>query len=160
MKQAYNNISLTPGAHNKGLVSIKVAAKEWLSNTVLIDFATGAVSTAITFLTGKGWIDINFIPGSYTMDEIPKISKNGTAYEITIAGTINNNDVSIQQIIESIRYNELIIIATDKNGDRKITGNTLKAMLPSFINKTISSSQQINASFSYESDTIPPFYTA
>lgn len=158
MKQVYGAIKQKTGVLNKGIVKIKVAAKEWVTNSVLIDFSTGAVITALTFSTGKGWKEIELAPYTYDYEEKPKLTKHGTVYEAIASGILNNNDTTTYQLIESIRYHELIVLCIDKVGDTKIIGNTEKGASIFFGQKTGSSSEQISVSISLETDKLCPYY--
>ena len=44
MLQAYNSITLKPGATNAGICGIKIAPREWLAADPVIDFNTGKVN--------------------------------------------------------------------------------------------------------------------
>ena len=158
MKQVNADIKSKTGAHFKGITKIQVAAKEWVSNTIDIDFSTGKVITALTFVAGCGWEEIQFIPGSYNFEEKSKDTKNGSVYDITVTGIMNNNDAATQQLIESIRNHELIVLVTDKTQAIKLAGTLDRGMIAKFSPKTNSNTEQIEFTAAVENEFLTPYY--
>jgi hypothetical protein len=158
MKQVYNNINLQNGGLNNGLYKILVAPKEWISNSVDIDYRTGAVKTEVNFVAGKNFIELELIPNSYILEEKNKSSRNGQYYEISIVGTINKLTVDVRQTLETLKHHQLICIAFDKNKSKKIIGNTDNAMHLSFGNKTPNNSIHTDISLMIECEETAPYY--
>lgn len=161
MKPAYNSIATIKGAVNGGICSIQIAPREWLNAAPVVDFLTGKITTPITFITGKDWLNIEFIPQSHNYEENEKLSKSGKYFEIKFSGIINYADASLQQVLETMRYNQFIIKLIDRNKKIKIIGLPFSAMLPLLSNKSLNTSfgnQYTEFSFSLNSENAPPFY--
>ncbi len=161
MKPVYSNVDLKPGAHNGGIITIQVAAKEWLSSDPVISFMSGKVTTAITLLEGFNWLTLEFTPGSYTYDEKPKQSKPGTYYEVTAAGIINYSDPDLQQVLQTLRYHQVVAIVTNRNKFRKVVGNTEYGMIPqigNIITNAASGKEYAEFSLLAQTEASPPFY--
>jgi hypothetical protein len=162
MKQVYGDIQLKPGSTNAGISKIQVAPKEWLSGDLVIDFSTGVISTAIGLLSGKSFYEFEFAPLSYDYDEKPKTVKNNPAIGTTISGLINDLDKDQLQIIETLRRNELIVIATDRQRRKRVVGNQEYGMILTFENKNANNpngNQKAQITLNFESESYAPFYT-
>lgn len=162
MKQVYNDIQLKPGSTNAGLSRIQFAPKDWLYNDFEVDFLTGAVVNAITLIDGKSFYELQFTPFSYDYDEKPKSVKNNTGIETIITGLINDLDNNQLQIIETLRFSELIVIATDRLKRKRLIGNGEYGMILTFENKNVNSpygNQKAQITLNFESEYYAPFYT-
>lgn len=122
MKPAYSDILLKPGAVTHGIVSVKVVPREWLAADPVIDFNTGKVITAVSLAAGRSWILLDFAATTYKYDEKPKSTRSGSFYEISLSGSINNYDSAMQQVMDSLRYHELMAIVLDRNKRIKLAG--------------------------------------
>jgi hypothetical protein len=163
MKQVYGDVQLKSGATNAGISKIQLAPKDWLAADLIIDFSTGAISTAISLIAGKSFFELQFAPLSYDYDEKVKTVKNNPAIETTIGGHINDLDKDQLQIIETLRRSELICIATDRQRRKRIVGNQEYGMLFSFENKNANNpngNQKAQVSLIFNSESFAPFYTA
>ena len=161
MKQVYNTLTLKAGATNAGISKIEVAAKDWLTEDIKIDFSTGNVKTAISLSTGKSFIELQFAPLSYSFDEKPKTNKSGNSVETTILGKLNDVDDAALLVIETLRYSELIVIATDRKGRKRIVGNQEFGCLFSFSNKQSNNPngiQDAQITIVYDSEYYSPYY--
>lgn len=159
MKQAYTHLALKAGATKKGIVLVKILPKEWLEEDVVIDFATGNITTALNIIAGRDFIELQFAPNTYNLAEKPKANKSGSYYECTVSGTLNNLDATNRQVMESIRHHEYIVLAQDKSGDIKLFGNKTNGMVLTIDNKTNNSSQLIDVMLAMECENTAPFYT-
>ena len=161
MKPAYASISNKTGAVNGGICSIKIAPRDWLSAAPVVDFISGKITTAITFISGKDWLSIEFIPQSYDYDETEKASKSGRFYEIKISGIINYCDADLQNVLETMRYNQFIMKVMDRDKKINIIGLQSAALIPLIARKNTNASsgtQYTNFSFTFETENAPPFY--
>lgn len=161
MKPVYTNLSNTTGAHIAGICTLQVAPREWLNADPIIDFNTGKVLAAVTLKTGKAWLTLDLLQDSYDYNEKPKSSKSGMFYEISLSGTLNNFPAEVQQVLESIRYNEVVAIVKDRNKRTKLVGNTAFAMLLTYTNKNTNNqggTQSITIDMVMESEAPAPFY--
>lgn len=123
MKPAYNNLRPYTGAHVAGIVQIQVAPREWLTADPAIDFNTGKVPAAIVLQPGKQWVVLDLIADSYDYQEKPKVGKGGAFYDVSIGGTLNGLDAVMQQVLETLRHHELVVVLKDKQKRQKLVGN-------------------------------------
>jgi hypothetical protein len=161
MKPAYSSVALKEGPHKGGIISIQIAAKEWLDDDIVIDFLTGKVTSAVTFLSTHNWLTLTFTPNSYEYDEKPKSNKSGSYYEVSAAGIINYVDAALQQVLETLRYNQLVCLLTDRNQQLKLIGNKNFGMIFTIEQKNANNQsgvQQVPVSFYLETEDAPPFY--
>ena len=158
MKQVYNNINLLNGAVKTGLCKILIAPREWLINTVDIDFTTGKVISEIAFIFGKNWIELQFTPLSYDMQETPKTNRAGEYIETVIKGTINNTEADTLQVLNTLRYHEFIVVAQNRNGLKKILGDTEKGMIFSFGTKNPHNNLFAEVLFNIDTEQAAPIY--
>lgn len=160
MKKIYRNIELKEGVHNGGICKIEIAPIEWLEERIDTDFATGAVFDAL-LTTGKDWIVVSLTPESYLFEERAKTGKAGQYYEIIVGGTTNELDPTIKQLLETLRYHQFIIKATDRDRRTRVIGNVDKGMKMSIsgANKNTEGGGVINIAvdFAIDLEIMPPF---
>ena len=160
MKQVYENILLHEGSHIAGICKLQIAPREWLSSNIIIDFNTGKIKTAINFITGRNWLDIELTLPSFEFDEKPKSNKSGQYIELAVAGTINNFTASVQQVIETLRYSEFVVLLTDANNNMRLIGDAESGMVlsPDHSVKNAVNEERLQLSFIMESETTAPIY--
>lgn len=158
MQQVYNNVVLKNGSLKSGLNKIFIAPKEWATNSVVIDFATGKVLTALTFADGKDFYELQFTPLSGDMVETQKTGRSGDFFDIEIKGIVNNVAADTQQILQSFKNHELICLAHNKDRSIKIIGNTEHAMRLSIANKNSQNINYFDITLKFESENLSPFY--
>ncbi len=135
MKPIYSNLTLTTGAFSSGICKIKMVPKEWLSEPIEIDFATGKVIQQILLVEGKEWISLELSENTYDFEEKLKSSRDGDFYEKLIQGLINNITPELLQILQTIRYHEMVAIVMDRQRRSKVVGNFDAALLFRFSNR-------------------------
>ena len=140
MKQVYSSLTHRPGSTNAGICAIRIAAKEWISGLILPDFNTGAVVNAIALLPGFNWLELEFTQPSHELEQTEKENKSGPYFEISYTGIINNMDAALQQSLESIKRHQVVAIFTQRNGLKKIIGDTETGMLLKHSNKIVNGS--------------------
>jgi hypothetical protein len=161
MKPNYTPIALEPGIHQPGICKIQVAPKEWLDTDVVPDFLTKNVTAPIILITGKSFIDLNFIWPSYEYNEKPKSSKHGSFTEVSLSGAINYTSPDILATLETLEYHELVAVVTDSRRQRRIIGNKEQGLSLTFSNKNANLSNSTNAievNMVMEQEGKPPFY--
>lgn len=122
MKPAYSNLSLKCGVHIGGLYKVQIAPIEWLIEKVVFDFATGAAIEPL-LQDGKEWITLELTPDSYSYIETPGTSKAGDNYTTAITGTSNTITKEIRQVLETLRYHQFIVKATDADKQTRLCGD-------------------------------------
>lgn len=161
MKPIYSNLTLTTGAFSSGICKIKMVPKEWLSEPIEIDFATGKVIQKILLVEDKEWISLELAENTYDFEEKPKSNRDGDFYEILIQGLINSISPELLQILQTIRYHEMVAIVMDKQRRWKVVGNSDAALLFRFGNRESNNQggQQIcSIDLSMQSEHPSPFY--
>lgn len=161
MKAAYSNIRPARGVHEGGIIEVTIVPKEWISDIPVYDFKTGKVIEPLSLLPGKYFIVLTLTPESYEYDEKEKINKSGSYYEVSMSGTTNYLDASLQQVLESLRYHELVAIVTDKKRRKKLVGDKYAGMTLQISHKQTSAqggTQSVNINLIMESEDLPPFY--
>lgn len=161
MKQVYDSLPLAPGAHHGGIFKVLVTPKEVLAADPVINFATGAVTTALTLLGGFSWYEFQFTPESYTYEETPKAGREGNFFEISIKGIINTNTAYYQQVLNTLRYCELVALVTDREKNTKVVGNTARGMLMQYSPNTNNASpglKTIQVTLTYQTEESAPYY--
>jgi hypothetical protein len=159
MKQVYDHIEAAEGAVAAGIISIKVAPREWIAS-IVTDTVTGIV-TAVNFISGKNWIIIEFTPASYDFDEKQKENKSGTYYDTKLSGILNTFSADVQLVLETLRYHEVIAAVKDRNRKTKLAGNTTTALRFSYSDKTEnkgSGDQTVEVEMNAELEELSPFF--
>lgn len=128
MKLVYADFQPAPGVHVAGICSVYIAPRQWLAANPAIDFTTGKVLNAVALLSNKFWIRMDLIEDSYLFDEDPKDSKSGDYKETTLTGTLNYYGYDLQQILETLRRSQLVVLLTDMNKRRRLAGDADNAM--------------------------------
>jgi hypothetical protein len=155
MKPVYANLTLQKGSTNHGIVSVRAVPKEWLANEPSVDFATGKIIKPVLLAPGKNWIGLQFTESSYKYDEKPKSNKSGSYYEITLSGSLNNYDSQLQQVMETLRYHELVAVVMDRNKRMKLAGSTTSGFVFSPTNNMYAAVVDLIM----ESEAPAPFYS-
>lgn len=162
MKPVYNNIKPTTGVHLAGLIKILIAPKEWLDAPIVVDFNTNKVLTPATITgIGRSWLTLDLTADSYQFVEKPKNSKAGEFFDCSLNGLVNYIDAPLLQQLETIRFNEVVAIITDKNKRLRIVGDTVKGMNFSFGLKNDNANagvQEVSIDLLLQLATPAPFY--
>lgn len=161
MKQVYSQLKPVTGAYTVGICSIKIAPREWLTANPIIDFSTGKITTALSFLSGKDFIEISLLQDTYIYDEKPKLNKEGSYFELSISGILNDISAATQQILNTYRYHEMVVIFEDKQKRLRIGGSKDAGMLFQWNNKETSAAggnQVVSISLDMQSEYPAPFY--
>lgn len=160
MKTVYNNIELKPGVHTGGICKIEIVPIEWLDEKIETDFSTGAV-VEVNLIAGKEWIVLELAPDSYLFDERSKTSKAGSYYELAISGQANDLDDELRQLLETLRYHQFVVKATDREKRPRISGNIDKGMKMSIPNANDNAdgggTLSVALNFSFEHERMAPF---
>ena len=155
MKPAYQNIIQKTGAHSAGISKIEIAACHWLQLPVILDLKTGTVDVPVSL--SKPLLEFNFTQKSIKYAEKPKNTKAGTFYEITIQGLGNTIDKDLLRVIETIRFDNLIVIITDCDSKR-IIGNESQGMVLQASAENNSNANVLGYDIVFSSPYPPPFY--
>lgn len=150
-----------PGVGNYGIVSIQVVPREWVDGTITIDFATGRVVDPILLLPGRDWITLEFTQPSYDYEEKSKSNKSGSYYEITCGGILNYNDADTMQVLETLRYHQLVAIVKDREKRLRLVGDNDNGLTlsKSFKQQNINSGTEVvQIDMMMESERSAPYY--
>lgn len=160
MKPVYSNVILAEGAHVAGICKLQLAPREWLEENIELDFDTGKITDAVNFIDDRDWLEIELTQESYEFDEKPKSNKSGSFYEISVAGILNKYTADAQQVLETYRYHEFIVLLTDKNNVQRLVGNEEKGMLlqHDHSNKSGAGEERLDVSLLMESEATAPVY--
>ena len=161
MKPVYKSLPLQTGILNTGIYTVHVAPREWLAYNIAIDFSTGKVTREATLLPGKNWLLLEFAPQSYDFDEKEKTNKSGSYYDISIVGDLNKYDAAVHQVLETIRYHELVAIVTNRNRLKQIVGNMEAGLRRTFNSKKLNNSyghEDLHIELRMEAEDPSPFY--
>lgn len=161
MKPVYSNIDFTQGAHVGGITKIQVVPREWLNSGLVQDHNTGKILTAVDLLAGKAFIELNFTQDSYEFTEKPKASKPGDYFETNIAGLLNDLDPATYQVLETLRYSQFVVLATDRQQRMRICGNIDRGMSFSFGTKNANAQNgnlTVSVDLDMQTSTAAPFY--
>ncbi|HVZ97978.1 MAG TPA: hypothetical protein VG847_13945 [Chitinophagaceae bacterium] len=161
MKQVYGDLIFQESIHSAGLWKVDITPREWLYADPVIDFATGTVLNAVTLKANKFWLRMQLTPASYDYSETPKNVKSGDYYEIALSGLLNTFNPPLQQIIETIRFSDIVAIVFDRNQRRKLFGNTnngLKLTVTHSHKNTPAGVEQLAISLTGQSEILPPYY--
>lgn len=127
MYTQYGNITLSTGAHEGGICSIKIAPRQWIGSDISIDFLTNTVNAALDFsgspLPNNDIIALELVPDSFFHNEKPVNSKTGNYFDVSIGGSVNNMTPFLKMIIDSLRYDELVALVIDHSGKTRLVGN-------------------------------------
>lgn len=160
MKPVYSDLNLSTGSHVAGICNVKVAPREWLTEDPVIDFTTGKILTAAAFIAGKTWLTLEFVAQSYDYNEKLKSNKSGSFYEISLSGVLNKYDADVQQVIDTIRYHEMVALVKDKKNKTKFLGNTQEGMAVAGDHtiKNNPGEERLQINLFMESEAPAPFY--
>ncbi|MES2457225.1 MAG: hypothetical protein V4594_16845 [Bacteroidota bacterium] len=135
MLNVYNTISPTYGPHIAGICNIKIVPIEWLEAPVEKDFKTDKIITAVEFIDGKSWINLELLQETFEFIEKPKQSKPGSFFEVSISGTSNDITPETLQVLNTFRNHLFIALVKDAQHREKLIGNQHEGMLFQFSNK-------------------------
>jgi hypothetical protein len=161
MKQVYSDIKYQKQIHSAGLWYLQITPREWLAKDPVVDFETGRVLEALQVINDKFFLSLELTPPSYDYKSIPKATKSGNIYNISLSGLLNTFNYSLQQVLESIKYSELVVVLTDRNKRRKVIGDTQSGMELSITHTHKNAprgEEQIQLDFTYTSNNQPPYY--
>lgn len=161
MKSVYSDLIYQKDIHSAGIWKMQITPREWLSADPVIDFETGVVLNAVTLLPNKFWLQLQLTPRSYDYQEIPKTTKSGDYYEVSAVGLLNTFNSQLQQVLETIRYSEVVAVVYDRNKRRKLAGTSsagMKLSVTHFHKNAPVAVQQLQISLASQSEYLPPFY--
>lgn len=156
MKPVYDNIKLKTGAQNSGICKIEIAPISSISIDIEPDVRTGEVKTPVA-LTGSLYL-LEFLKDSCKFKEPVKSSKAGDYYEISIIGTLSALDASVRNILETLRFEKLMVILTEPEKTKRIIGNKTHGMELKYSTENNSSASQIVIELFLSSATTAPYY--
>lgn len=161
MKQVYSDLKYQQDIHTAGIWKMQITPREWLASDPVIDFETGIVLQAVALKANKFWLAVELTPRSYDYQETPKNVKSGDYYEISATGLLNTFNSALQQVLETIRYSELVAVITDRNKRRKLIGNTTAGMKLSITHNHKNAPaglETLQLSLSAQLEDLPPYY--
>jgi hypothetical protein len=157
-KSSFQNVKITTGLHQSGVIGIQVAPKEWLTSNVDPDFLDGTIKSTANLIAGKSFIDLEFTPHSYLYDAKKKSNKNGAYTELTISGFVNSTDPDAINTLITLSYHELVGMVKDTMGRTRFVGNQEEGMVLVFSEKNGKDSHLIAVEMSMELEDQPPYY--
>lgn len=161
MNTYYSDINLKTGPHIAGICYLQIAPREWLTQNPIIDFASGKILNPVVFSNSHNWLKLQLVQDSYSFSEKPKNNKAGSYFEISISGLINYIDASLLLQLETYRYNELIALVKDNNGQLRLVGNAnigLIADIGNFQENKQDGSCEISIEMKMQNSSASPFY--
>lgn len=160
MKAIYSDLKYLQQLHSAGLVSMQITPREWLAADPVIDFETGRVLETIQLKPNRFWLSVQFTPASFSFAENPKDTKSGDYYEVSTGGLLNTFNYALQQVLETIRYSELVVTVKDKNKRRKIIGDTQAAMelKVTHTHQSEPGIEKVQLDLTYSAEGLPPYY--
>ena len=161
MKQSYTSLKPATGLQVSGICLLQVAPREWLATDPVIDFTTGRVTTPLSFIAGKSLLTLELTADSYDYTEKPKSSRGGTFYDIGCVGTLNELTPESQQVLESLRHHELVLITKDRKKRLRLIGTKAAGCVLQVTYRQASTSGGVEVAtidLSMECEERPPFY--
>ena len=161
MKNAYSKIKNVTGTVNAGLCKVLIAPREWLQYPIERDFNNGNVVIPIVLDSGREFYEIEFLPETYEFEEKTKTGKAGSYFDTSVQGIVNNITPELLQVLETLRYHEVVAILKDRQRRLKVVGNKDKALTFRVSNKEISNNggnQVVAIEMFMESEQLAPFY--
>lgn len=160
MKQVYGSIKPVSGLHVAGIINLEVVPREWLAADPEIDFITGKVLNILSLVPGKFMLGLQLVHWSYLFDEIPKESKSGDYYQVSLSGSLNTFNYQVQQYLSTLKQSELVAIVTDRNKKKKVIGDTASGMKLSVghTQKNDPHKEEVQIELYYECEDFPPYY--
>lgn len=144
-----------------GLCQLSFAPIEWLASEIELNLYTNEIKAAVSFVSGRGWLDIIALQDSLSFNEVRKDSSAGPYYEGLIACVINGDNPSIQKLVQALSFHEFVIKYKGRNGEIKLIGSKKSGASFKSDFTTGSSFDQkhfYNFSFAFESKDRAPFY--
>ena len=141
---------MQPGLVSKGFCDLKIAPREWL-NVNATAGANGESIVQFELKPNKYWIGFQFTPDSYKMIETGKTNASGDYIEIIVSGIMNHLSVAAQQVLQTIRYHELVGFCRDSKKRIRVIGDASAGMIMAFTNDQQSDHGVIDISFTMDS---------
>lgn len=123
MKQVYSSVFAQTGPHISGNCVLLIAPIEWLQTQITTNFVTGKVESYLILKDGKSFLELSLLHDTLILDEVPKKSKAGDYWDISIKGAINNHTAQLSQKLQSIGTKQVVAIIGDKKKQYRIFGN-------------------------------------
>ncbi|MBC7509368.1 MAG: hypothetical protein H7320_11580 [Ferruginibacter sp.] len=158
MKPVYSDIKLKTGGHSSGICKIEIASITTINADIVRDFATGSILLPVS-LTGV-LHSISFPGNNLKYSEKAKASKAGDYYEISIQGTLSALDAEVKSILETLRFEKLLVIVSEPNKIKRLVGDRTDGMKLTYSNENNSSSSQIGIELFMNSELPAAYYTA
>lgn len=127
----YNDITAPETAYGNnlgGICSFRFVPKEWLTSDIILDPVTGTVTDTPTLIAGKTWLNASVMDNTMVYQEQEKEEKGGKYYEATLSGLFYKDETARHVSLATLRFQELVVIYTDQNKQKRIIGNGQKAM--------------------------------
>lgn len=161
MKSIYANVSPVTGGHKGGVKQIKIVPIEWLASEIIVDFATGKVTSDVELIEGKDWLTVDLTADSYDFSENSKSNKGGTYYETSVAGTSNDMNPDVYQLLETLRFHQFVAIVIDRQQRSRIIGNIYAGMTMQVSNENKNNqggTLTVSLQLYMQADAMAPFY--
>ncbi len=161
MINTYSSIKIQTGNYSAGFFKAQIVPREWIVDPIERDINTGIVTTEIELLVGREFLELQFTPSSYKLQEKAKIGKQGKYFEVEIEGT--DNIITPEKLItlETFKNHEMVAIVQDRNKKLKIFGDKDNGLVFTFSNQESSDAggnQIVDVSLSMLAELAAPFY--
>lgn len=148
-------IPLRYGAVQSRLVQVKVAEKSWIAQSISSDQDE---ITSISLRPARQWINLQFVPNTYSFQEKKRESKSGHFFEVIMEGTFNYLSPESQQVLKTLQFAELIALVMDERRHIKVIGNSEHGALFKFAHDLPSNQETVRVSMLTERETLSPYF--
>lgn len=129
MRYDLQNVTDNRGMNAGGICKIEFVPKDWIAAHFAPSAADGAVHGKPTLIAGKSWLTGKMERNGTSFDEDGKLADAGDYAEQTINGSINKDILATNNLMNTLRYYEYVVIIYGKNGNNRIVGNKSSGML-------------------------------
>lgn len=158
MKPVYSDIKLKTGGHSSGICKLEVAPITTINAAIVRDFETGSVVLPVSLILPLN--TLSFSGNNLKFSEKAKSSKAGDYYEISIQGTLSALDAEVRSILETLRFEKLLVIVSEPNKVKRLVGDHADGMKLTYSNENNNSSSQIAIELFMSSEQPAAYYTA
>ena len=156
MKPVYSDIKLKTGGHSSGICKIEIAPIYSINADIVRDFATDSVLLPVS-LTGPLYT-LSFTGNSVKFIEKAKTSKAGDYFDISIQGTLSALDNDVRSILETIRFEKLLVILTEPGKVKRIIGDRKDGMRLTYSPENNTNASLIPIELFISSEKPAPYY--
>ena len=156
MKPIYNNIGRKTGVQISGICKLQIAPLSKVNSSIITDYTTGNVTTAVNII--GGFFELEFLENTIKFSEKYKTSKAGGYFDVNIQGSLSAIDKESRVILESFRFESLLVIITFPDKTKRIIGNNEKGMTLSFSNDANNISNPLVFDLIMQRDNTVPYY--